>query len=190
MKLNIVQAFHTLKINLHTLGLIALLLLTSFYTQASISSDSYLLGAGDLIVIQVYGEEDLTLETRLRDNGKISYPFLGEINISNMSIQGLESLITKGLKGDYLIDPRVTVTLQEYRQIYVNGEVEEPGGYEFQPGLTVHKAISLAGGFTDRADRKKILLVKENSRAGIATSVGLNDVVHPGDTLTIDESFF
>jgi len=190
MKLNIAHLFYTLKINFQTMCLIVLFLSVSLYTQASISSESYLLGAGDLIVIQVYGEEDLTLETRLRDNGKISYPFLGEINISNMSIQGLESLITKGLKGDYLIDPRVTVTLQEYRQIFINGEVKEPGGYEFQPGLTVHKAISLAGGFTDRADRKKILLVKENNRAGLATPVGLNDIVRPGDTLTIDESFF
>jgi polysaccharide export outer membrane protein len=190
MKLNTVQPFSMLKINRHILGLIVLFIWTSLYTQTSISSDSYLLGAGDMIVIQVYGEDDLTLETRLRDNGKISYPFIGEINISNMSIQGLEDLITKELKGDYLINPRVTVTLQEYRQIYVNGEVKEPGGYEYQPGLTVHKAISLAGGFTDRADRKKILLVKENSPAGLATAVGLNDVVSAGDTLTIDESFF
>jgi len=167
-----------------------ILLMSMSYSQLAYSADSYQLGAGDLVIIQVYGEDDLTLETRLRDNGKISYPFLGEINVSNMSIQGLESLIANGLKGDYLIDPRVTVTIQEYRQIYINGEVEEPGGYEFQPGLTVHKAISLAGGFTDRADRKKILLIKESNSLGRGTSVGLADSVHPGDTLTIDESFF
>jgi len=168
----------------------ALILLVGIsYSQSAYSGDSYQLGAGDLVIIQVYGEEELTLETRLRDNGKISYPFLGEINVSNMSIQGLEKLISKGLKGDYLVDPRVTVTIQEYRQIYINGEVEEPGGYEFQPGLTVHKAISLAGGFTDRADKGKILLIKENG-ASNGGPVSLKDSVYPGDTLTVDESFF
>ena len=190
MKLNNLQLFQPLQANYRVMGLGIIFLLFCFYIQPVKAATNYLLGAGDLIVIQVYGEEDLTLETRLRDNGKISYPFLGEINVSNMSVQALEAYISNGLRGNYLIDPRVTVTIQEYRQIYVNGEVKEPGGYDFQPGLTVHKAISLAGGFTDRADRKKILLVKENSRAGIGSAVGLSDKVSPGDTLTIDESFF
>ena len=69
------------------------------------SSTEYRLGSGDLISIQVFGEEDLTMETKLSDKSTISYPFLGDIAVLDNTITQLESTITNGLKGDYLIEP-------------------------------------------------------------------------------------
>ena len=74
-------------------------------------------------------------------------PFLGEIEVRGKTVGELERIITEGLRGDYLISPRVNVTIKEYRKFFVRGEVNKPGGFSFEPGLTLEKAIALAGGF-------------------------------------------
>ena len=96
-------------------------------------SRQYLLGTGDMVRIQVYNEEDLYLEARVSDTGTISYPFLGELQVKGISLAKLEVLITSRLKGDYLINPKVSIDMIEYRQFYVNGEIEDAGGFPYQP---------------------------------------------------------
>jgi polysaccharide biosynthesis/export protein VpsN len=151
---------------------------------------SYQLGPGDKIKVQVFGEDDLSVETRVGDNGTISYPFLGEIRVRGLTGQGLENLIVKRLKGPYLVDPMVTVSILEYRPFYVNGEVAKPGGFPFSPGLTVRKAIALAGGFQERANENRINVVREDDARGEGRPIGLDDQVMPGDTITVERSFF
>ena len=117
--------------------------------SASLSELSiYKLGVGDVISVQVVGEDELKREkVRLSDAGTLSFPYLGELRVRGMTVGALEEFITKGLKGRYLLNPQVTVTIHEYRSFFVNGQVDKPGGYPFVPGLTVRKAISMAGGF-------------------------------------------
>src|SRR5262244_3224950 len=124
---------------------------------------TYKLGSGDMISIRVLGEDDLRREKiRLSDAGTLSYPVLGEIKVRGMTVGALEDYITKGLKGRYLLNPQVTVSIDEYRNFFVNGMVEKPGGYPFSPGLTVRKAISIAGGFKERASREKINVIRDD----------------------------
>lgn len=152
---------------------------------------SYKLGSGDLISVRVLGEDDLKREkVRLSDAGTLSFPVLGEIKVKGMTVGALEDYITKGLKGRYLLNPQVTVAIEEYRNFYVNGMVEKPGGYPFSPGLTVRKAITLAGGFKERASREKINIIRDDDPKQVARKVDLNAPVLPGDILTIEESFF
>ncbi len=152
---------------------------------------SYQLGVGDVISVQVIGEDDLKRErVRLSDAGTLSFPYLGEIRVRGLTVGELEALITKGLKGRYLLDPQVTVTIQEYRNFFVNGSVEKPGGYAFTPGLTVRKAISIAGGFKERASRDKINVIREDDPKGISSRITLDAPVRPGDIITVEESFF
>ncbi|MGK0298266.1 MAG: protein involved in polysaccharide export with SLBB domain [Gammaproteobacteria bacterium] len=150
----------------------------------------YLLGTGDLIRIQVYDEQDLYLETRVSDSGSISYPFLGELKVQGLSLANLEDLIISRLKGDYLINPKVSIDMMEYRQFYVNGEVANSGGFAYQPGLTIRKAISLAGGFKERASKDKIFVIHDDSKTGEPVKVTLDAVVKPGDIITVEQSFF
>ena len=152
--------------------------------------NQYLLGTGDMIRIQVYDEPDLYLETRVSDTGSISYPFLGELKVDGLSLASLEELIISRLKGDYLINPKVSIDMMEYRQFYVNGEVEDSGGFAYQPGLTVRKAISLAGGFRERASKDKIFVIHDDSKTGEPIKVTLDTVVRPGDIITVEQSFF
>lgn len=152
---------------------------------------SYRLGAGDVVNIRVFGEDDLSKEKiRLTDAGTVPYPVLGELRVLGMTVGDLERLITDGLKGRYLVNPRVSVQIDEYRPFYVNGMVEKPGGYPYQPGLTVRKAASLAGGFKERASSSKMYVIREGDKTQTPVKVDLNTLVGPGDILTIEESFF
>jgi protein involved in polysaccharide export with SLBB domain len=152
---------------------------------------TYKLGAGDTISIRVLGEDDLRRErVRLSDAGTISFPVLGEIRVKGLTVGALEEQITSGLKGRYLLNPQVTVSIDEYRSFFVNGLVEKPGGYPFAPGMTVRKAISIAGGFKERASREKFNVIRDDDPKQTSRRVDLNAPLRPGDILTVEESFF
>ena len=164
----------------------ALLLLGQAWAAAAEAVDGYQLATGDKVRVTVYGEDDLTLETRISDRGTISYPLIGVLKVTGLTISGLEDLITRELKPDYLVNPRVSVSILEYRRIFVNGQVKSPGAFPYQPGMTVRHAISIAGGFTERASRSKINIVRGSNSQRVRES----DSVRPGDTVTVEESFF
>lgn len=172
-------------------ALVILVTLCAALSAPAQELSSYKLGPGDTISIRVLGEEDLKRERiRLSDAGTISFPVLGEIRVMGLTIGALEEYITRGLKGRYLLNPQVTVTIDEYRNFFVNGMVEKPGGYPFAPGMTVRKAISLAGGFKERASREKIHVIRDDDPKQTLRKVDLNAAILPGDILTVEESFF
>ena len=152
----------------------------------------YRLGSGDSIKITVYEEAELSLEVRLSDAATISYPFLGELQVSGLTVGQLEAKITLGLKGDYLVSPSVSVSVVEYRQFYIHGEVEAPGGFPYVPGLTLRKAIALAGGFTERASRSKMYVIQDGivNTSERSRQIDLDERLSPGDIVTIEQSFF
>lgn len=152
--------------------------------------DDYRLGADDVISITVFDEPDLSLEeTRISSAGTIAMPLIGQISVKNLSVSEAEKKIRGLYLGDYLKNPDITITINEYRQFYVNGEVNKPGGYSYREGMTVQRAITLAGGFTERASRNKIILVREASD-GRHIDATLTTAVKPGDVITVEESFF
>lgn len=151
----------------------------------------YRLGAGDQLGIQVFGEDDLSVQVRLSDAGTISYPFLGEMRVQGMTIGALSDLITNKLSDGYLVNPSVNITVLEYREFYINGAVNNPGAYPYQPGLTLQRAVSLAGGFTERASSSKFYISHEGSTSNNSTKkASLSSPVTPGDVINIEESFF
>lgn len=169
-------------------GLFVSLMVTQ--THASTAKSSYVFGAGDEIEITVFGQEDLFLKTTLTSDGKINFRFIGEVQAVGSTKSALEKEIQNKLKGDYLIDPTVSVNILKYRNIYVHGEVDKPGGFAFEPGFTVNKAISMAGGFTERAANDKIFLVKEGELESNRKLVELSSDIAPGDTLYVEKRFF
>ncbi len=172
------------------------LLVVVFSGSVAVAADGggesqYKLGAGDVIGIRVFGEPDLSFDkVRLTDAATFSFPFLGEVRAAGKTAAQLEKTLTRGLAGDYLIDPRVSVSILEYRDFFVNGEVKEPGGYPFKPGLTLRKAISLAGGFTERASRSKFEIVRDVDGERMEVPATLDTRIQPGDIITVDQSFF
>ncbi len=158
---------------------------------ASTGVSAYRLASGDVITIRVLGEDDLSKEkVRLTDAGTVSHPALGELRALGLTTGELEKIVADGLRGRYLVNPKVSVQIEEYRPFYINGMVEKPGGYPFQPGLTVRKAASLAGGFRERAAVSKIFIIREKDPQQRSQRAELNTLVLPGDIVTVEESFF
>jgi polysaccharide export outer membrane protein len=155
-----------------------------------LNADQYTLGAGDMIEITVFGQEDLTVETRLSNTGTISYPFMGDIELVGLTLNQVEQLIDDGLRGDYLVNPSVSVSVIEYRPFFIDGEVNKPGGYPYQPGLTINKAAALAGGFTERAAKDKVTIVRLIAGQEQTFQAGDKDMIFPGDIVTIQQRFF
>jgi polysaccharide biosynthesis/export protein VpsN len=150
----------------------------------------YRLGAGDRIIIKVFSEEDLSMDVRINDTGRLNYPFLGELVVQGLTVAELEQVITHGLKGSYLRDPTVTVLVAEYRPFFVNGEVQRPGAFPYQPRLTVQQAIALGGGFTERGSHSRIDVIRASDPQHKTVRVELTDPVFPGDIITVKQSIF
>lgn len=155
-----------------------------------VAASDYSLGAGDQIQIVVYGEPDLTTQVKVDKSGMISFPFLSDIAVLGLSPKVLEKKIADGLRGDYLIDPQVAVSIMVYRPFFIHGQVKRPGGYPFQEDLTLDKAIAIAGGLASRASKsdwkitRVIKGVKHTFSANVASSI------LPDDIIEIEQSFF
>ncbi|MBF0454518.1 MAG: polysaccharide export protein [Magnetococcales bacterium] len=166
-------------------------MLLAFTPSRGFSAESnYRLGVGDTVAIKVFDEPDLSITTRLGDSTAISYPLLGEIQVKNMTVRQLEEFISSRLRDDYLVNPRVRVSIEEYRKFYVKGEVKAPGGYPYSPELTLDRVISLAGGFTNRANKSRILILSEQSKSKKPRSASLDSRIQPGDVITVQRRFF
>ena len=150
----------------------------------------YRLAPGDVIEVRVYGEDDLSMELAVPARGTVEYAFVGEIELAGKTVREVQQGIYDRLLGDYLVEPRVSVSMAGYRNVYVYGEVNQPGSYSWEPGLTVRKLITLAGGLKERASGSKWYLVPEAGGQAQQRRVNEDDPVGPGDTLTIEQSFF
>ncbi|SHG14571.1 polysaccharide export outer membrane protein [Marisediminitalea aggregata] len=174
----------------HPLSLLVFLI--TFLTSQSNAQElsDYRLSSDDVISVSVFDEPDLSLkETRISSAGTIAMPLIGQISVKGLTIVEAEKEIARLYRGDYLKNPDINITIVEYRQFYVNGEVEKPGGYSYREGMTVQRAITLAGGFTERASRSKIYIIREGYD-NKQLNVSLTTTVNPGDVITVEESFF
>jgi protein involved in polysaccharide export with SLBB domain len=170
-----------------------LLLLNVWAIGSASASDAvqYRLAAGDVISIRVFGEPDLSVEeVRLDDGGSFSYPFLGQVQARGLTSGQLEQRLHDGLVGDYLVSPRVTVSVLTYRDFFVNGEVRRPGGYAWRPGLTLRQAVSMAGGFTERASQRRMTIIPDGQTDDQARNADLDTPINPGDIITIRQGLF
>lgn len=150
----------------------------------------YRLSDGDTLRIYVLGEEELSMDTKITNEGSIFYPFLGEIEVKGLTLSELEQQLTNKLSGDYLVNPKVSVTIVSYQQFFIEGAVKSPGGYPFEEKLTVRQAIALAGGFTELASHSRIYIIRAADPNKDKKKIKMNEVIQPGDIITIDESFF
>lgn len=167
----------------------ALLGIFSYPALAQQDDDqSYLLNTGDTIRIDVYREDDLSTSVLLNKTGQFSYPYLGMISAQRKTTEQLATEIEKGLRGDYLITPEVNVSIEKYRNFYIGGEVRSPGGYAYQPGLTVKQAIVLAGGPTEWASSSRYKIQREGSTESLRANE--ETPIKPGDTLSLEAGLF
>ena len=138
------------------LRLLALLLVCVPAWAQSPSSGDYPLAAGDVIRVQVFQNPDLTLETRISDNGTISYPLIGSVRVGGLSVAMAERRIAEALRtGGFLQNPQVTLLLTQIRgsQVSVLGQVGRPGRFPLEsPNTRLSDMLASAGGTTPAGD--------------------------------------
>jgi polysaccharide export outer membrane protein len=150
----------------------------------------YRLGPGDQIRLTTFRHEDLSGEFQLDGEGSFAMPLVGQIHASGQTARQLERRVEIALKsGDYLVDPRVSIEVLNYRPFYIIGEVRAPGSYPYVNGMTVVNAVALAGGFSYRADQNGMILSRGGANAE-KSSVAADEALLPGDILEVPERFF
>ena len=151
---------------------------------------AYDISSGDVLHLEVYGEPELNLDLVVAIDGSIEYPFIGKIEVTGRSVSIVKNEIVTLLKDGYFVNPQVTVAIKEYKPFYIEGEVESPGSYPYELGLTVRKAVALAGGLTERASKKKLYLLKASDESKVKIKVSMDQEIFSGDILQIKESIF
>jgi polysaccharide export outer membrane protein len=156
----------------------------------TLAQDEYLIGDGDLIRITVYDNPDLTTETRV-SGGKIAFPLIGEVAISEITVSEVEKKIAAKLADGFIVQPHVTVLILEFKKVvFVNGEVRSPGSYKLTKGLTVLKAITLAGGFTPKASERRTKIIRHTEKGEEIIKAKMDDLLEPDDIILVPESWF
>lgn len=158
-------------------------------TVAPISSHEYLLGAGDKIQVTVFGQTDLSGLFTLDASGSVSLPKAGVVQLKDQTLRQAEQLIAQRLTAE-LNKPEVNVNIAEYRPIYVMGEVQRPGQFSFEPGMTVLNAVALASGYKERADRSDITIVRASDADRVEKKATESTQLEPGDTVTVQQRWF
>jgi protein involved in polysaccharide export with SLBB domain len=157
---------------------------------AAADTAAYRLGTGDKVRVTVYNEKDLSGDFDVNDQGLIALPLLGQVQVRGMTISEAQDLITEKYGKDYLISPRVNVEVLNYRPFFILGEVKNPGSYPFVNGMTIVNAVALAGGYTPRANRSRVLIKRASDPRAGEVEVPEDGPVLPGDVIRVPERFF
>ena len=171
---------------------LAMLALCASAALAGVSAqqESYRLAPGDEVSIKVFDNEDISGEFQVDAAGNISFPLLGQVKAGGKTVEQLNTDITVALDKDYLVNPKVSVEVLNFRPIFVIGQVNSPGSYPYSSGMTVRHAVALAGGYTRRASTSSMTIIRQDpSGATINVEVFEDTQILPGDTVEIDRRF-
>ena len=164
---------------------------------------THVLGPTELIEIKVFQEPDLSTTARIRDDGRINMPLVGELTMSGKTVQEATRMIRDGLEAKFLVNPQVTVTIAEHaRKLFaILGQVQRAGTYKFpdRESLNLIQAIGIAGGYTAIADPTRITLKRQVSgrqsvlkldAKRMAKDASAPLEIQTGDIITIGERLF
>jgi len=158
---------------------------------SGITDEAYRLGSGDKVRITVYGEQDLSGEFLVDASGNVQLPLVGQVKAAKLSIHEFIAEVRAALLDGYLKDPKVSVEVLNYRPFYILGEVNKPGEYPYESGLTIQSAVALAGGYTYRADDSDVYIRHRDSDKEVSVSARDTTIkINPGDIVRVPERLF
>ena len=160
------------------------------FFSADATGNEYLLAAGDRVKVVVFGHPDLSGDYEVDSEGRLSLPLIKSFPAAGLTLEEIENAIADKLSPDYLKNPRVGVVVLEYRPFYILGEVKSPGSYPYSSNMTVIAAVALAGGYTYRAKKNKVTIIRASDPEHQKIPVDDNTPVMPGDVIEVPERFF
>jgi len=182
-----------------------LLALTLVLNPFTLLAEEYKVDTGDVLLITVYEQADLTTKVRVSSKGEITFPLIGTVNVKDLTVEEIEKKIMVSLKKDYLVDPQVNVFIEKYteKKVFVMGFVNRPGEYELfkDRPTTVLEAITMAGGFKEGAAQNGTKVLRVDNGQELTIAIKVTDItkkgdkekdipVKPGDIVVVPESFF
>ena len=154
------------------------------------SDGPYLLDSGDKLRVFVYGQPNLSRIYPVDHAGNISVPLIGSLHARGHTTRGVERAIRSRLGATYVKDPQVTVDISQNRPFFILGEVRIAGQYPYVSGMTAQVAVAIAGGFTERANERKVQITRRINGAIEKIEAPTDYVVQPGDTVYVSERWF
>jgi polysaccharide export outer membrane protein len=169
--------------------------------RPALNMKSYVLAANDLIVVEVFQEDELKAERRIAEDGTISLPLIDRVNVGGQTVDQATASIRQKLAKDYLVNPQVTVTVREPRKkrFTVLGEVQKPNAYEVSAAetITLLQAIGLAGGKTGKGNLSKVMVSRPTKAGNDIFKLDVNAMsreehagqfeIKDGDTIVVGE---
>jgi protein involved in polysaccharide export with SLBB domain len=155
-----------------------------------IGNPDYHLGPGDKVKINVFNNPDVSGEAVLDSGGDIAMPLLGQVPAQNLTVTELQTKIAELLNKQYLVDPKVSVEVLNYRPFFILGEVGRPGSYPYIAGVTVRQAVAIGGGYTRRARTSSVSIVRQTPLGEERLEALAETPVLPGDTVEVGRRLF
>jgi protein involved in polysaccharide export with SLBB domain len=156
------------------------------------AEDEYRVSSGDKLHIIVFGEDTLTGDYVITSGGNLTFPLVGNLPAGDKTVEELQNALATKLSDGYVNNPRVSIQVVSFRPFYILGEVNRPGEYPVSTGLTLQQAVASAGGYTYRANTRKIFLKRANEVQEKLLDLRDSEpiVVRAGDTIRIAERHF
>ncbi len=163
------------------------------------SPDNRSLGPGDVIEVRVRDQDDISGPYEVSDDGKIRFPWIGDIEVRGKTGAQIAGKIESELQAGWLKQPQVTVrvTERQNREVSVLGQVKEAGSYPYKPGLTLMQAISQAGGMNPLAMPRRVKLIRDTDKGRQTFEIDVTRILdsraqdfglEPGDIVFVPES--
>jgi protein involved in polysaccharide export with SLBB domain len=168
---------------------------------AAVAVGGSTLGPGDVIEVRVYREQELSGTYQVGSDGDVVFPLCQRVVVSGQTANAAAERFRACLADGFMRDPQVTVVVREYnsKKIFVFGEVQKPGTFVFQDGMTVVQAVTLAGGFTRTASQNSTSVTRRVQGQEVKIKVNVQDIalgkspnftLEPGDIVFVPESLF
>ena len=151
---------------------------------------AYRLGSGDELRLTVFGEDSMTGSYKVDGTGAISLPLIGNVQAGGLSVAELQTSIAEHLAQGFVLNPRVSVQVMNYRPFFILGEVNKPNQYAYVEGMKIINAVAMAGGYTYRADEGDMTITRGNDPTRAKQNATPDTIVLPGDTIEIEERYF
>jgi protein involved in polysaccharide export with SLBB domain len=171
------------------------------FDDAALAVGASTLGSGDVIEVRVYQEPELSGVYQVGADGDVIFPLCKRVLVGGLSPNGAAERLRECLAARYMRDPQVSVLVKEYnsKKVFVFGEVQKPGTFTFEDGMSIVQAVTLAGGFTKTAAQNSTSVTRRVRGQEVKVRVTVQDIalgkapnftLEPGDIVYVPQSLF
>lgn len=159
------------------------------------------LGPGDVLEVRVYREPELSGIYQVGSEGDVVFPLCQRVVVNGLTPNGAADRFRECLAAGFMRDPQVTLVVKEYnsKKVFVFGEVQKPGTFVYQDGMSIVQAVTVAGGFTRTAAQNATSVTRRVKGQEVRIKVNVQDIalgkapnftLEPGDIVFVPESLF